>query len=103
MTRTSGYIAVFLVALLALAGCGGSGSQPGSNEAGGTAMGRGQVINANKAAGTFTIKPLVEWQGFVPQGDGVDVATDSGTKFFDRGGNQVSSSAWFDYVIMNLS
>ena len=95
LTRLCALGAVFL------AGCG-SPTGFGSNEAGG-AEARGQVTRADKAAGTFVIQPLVEWRGFVPSGDSVNVATDSQTRFWDRGGNETTASAWFDYVTLNLA
>ena len=63
----------------------------------------GQVTKPDKAAGTFTIQPLVKWRGFTPTGDSVDVATNSATQFYGRSGNRMSASDWFDYVILNLS
>ena len=106
MTIRGAYRLVLLLACLSLVGCGGSGGgiQSGSSGAGGgPADAKGQVTKPNKAAGTFTIQPLVEWHGFVPQGDSVDVTTGAATRFWDRGANEVTASAWFDYVSMNLS
>ena len=53
------------------------------------------------SAEVFTIQPLVEWNGFEPVGDSVEVHTGAGTQFLDRGGAQITAQEWYDYVTLN--
>ena len=104
MLKRTWRIALLTVLVAALAGCGASsgGIESGISGAGG-AEAKGQVTRPDKAAGTFTLQPLVEWSGFVPKGDSVDVVTNGSTRFYDRSGAEVSADSWYDYVTLNLA
>ena len=85
---------------LALAGCGGHSGLSGFTGGGG-AHARGQVVRPDYGAETFAIQPLVDWSGFQPVGDSVEVHTGAGTRFLDRGGATMTPQQWYEFVAMN--
>jgi hypothetical protein len=70
-------------------GCGGGSS--GVKAA-------GTLTNPDPSHSRFTIHPLTEWEGFVPNGLSVDVATTDQTTFFDEQGNSLSGHAFYSLV-----
>lgn len=82
-----------IVALLFLAGCGGSGDT--------VVKATGQVVNPDKVAGIFTLSPLNASSGFTPAGSSVSVRTEAATSFHDRAGSPMTASQWYDFVAQN--
>lgn len=56
---------------------------------------KGRAADINAAAGTFRVSPIEEFEGFVPAGGSVTVATNAGTAFEDRDGNRLTAAAFF--------
>lgn len=68
---------------------GGGGDHSHDAEAKGTA------VSVNSAAGTFTINPMTEWDGFMAMGGSVNVATNSSTVFKNASDQTITAGDFF--------
>ncbi|MGC8667769.1 MAG: DUF5666 domain-containing protein [Chthonomonadales bacterium] len=71
---------------------GGGGDHSHDAEAKGTA------VNANAVAGTFTINPMTEWEGFMGMGGSVNVTTNGSTVFKNLSDQTISAADFFSAI-----
>src|SRR5260221_7158626 len=77
------------------------GLMPGCGSGSGGVKAPGTLINPDAAHSRLTINPLTEWEGFVPNGTSVDVATADKTTFFNEQGAAMTSQSFYSLVTLS--
>ncbi len=61
---------------------------------------RGNAVEDDSTAGAFTVRPIFEWEGFLPNNNSVRVQTTASTRFKNLDGSLITKANFFSLFLM---